>query len=543
MNTGSFKCKKMILTTPLQMKELDKKTIYQYGIPGLILMENAANEIARYIMMKWCNKSKDKTVRINVLIICGKGNNGGDGFAAARKLFAKDYGITILVLSPEEDITGDAKTNMEICKALNLDLVFARAETIEDTIAFCLMRADLIVDGIFGTGFRGRPEGVYKTTIDLVNQSHKQVVAIDIPSGLDGRYGMALGSCVKADVTLALGALKIGLVTGPDIGLAGRVELLDIGIPKMAIESASWDTYLIERDFIRNLLPKRKKDVHKGDFGRIAAITGSPGMTGAGCLVGNAAFRAGAGLVYLIVPGSLSEIFEVSVQEAITVCAGMNTDRVLKAENAKNIIDYTQKMDVIAIGPGLSMDLDTQKAVKRIVFGVGKPIVVDADALNAIASDISILSGIKTDVVLTPHPAEMARLMNVSVEAISKNRMDAVRKFAERWRVTVVLKGYRSIVALPDGRAYVNTTGNPGMATAGSGDVLTGMIAAFIGSGMPVSDAVLAAVYLHGLSGDLAAEELGEISLKAGDLIEYLPKAICSMQELEILDERIYKWI
>ena len=514
-----------ILVTPAQMRGLDQAAIREYGIPGLILMENAAAGIAEYIISNvdaLVGKSRER----NVLVVCGKGNNGGDGFAVARKLHLRDFSVFILALASRDEFTGDAKTNLEICERLGLDLIFAPGETIDDILPFCLARAELIVDAIFGTGFHGRLEGFYENAIRILNDSKKTVVSIDAPSGLDGQTGIAPGPCVRADVTLALGLLKTGLMNGPDTEYAGIVELIDIGIPNELIEKSSWDTRLMDHRGVRALFPTRKKATHKGDYGKALIITGSPGMTGAGCMTANAALSSGMGLVYLAVPGSLAQIYETSITEAITLCAGSNVDRTISYESADAIANYAGRMDVIAIGPGMSTEQETARAIKKIITAVQKPLVIDADALTAIATDISVLGRLAAPAVLTPHEAEMARLLNTPIANVKRNRLALARDFAQKFNVTVVLKGHHSIVAAPDGQAYVNPTGNPGMATAGAGDVLTGMIAAFIGAGMAVPDAAAAAVYLHGLSGDLAAAELGERSVRAGDIIRYISGAL-----------------
>ena len=521
----------MILTTPERMRDLDNRTIRDYKIPGLLLMENAASAIAGHILERSRQRVLRGLDRERVLIVCGKGNNGGDGFAAARKLHEKGLSVTVLALTGQHELKGDALANLQICLALRLDVVFAAGEAAADVMTFCLARVDLIVDAIFGTGFSGKPEGIYKMAIDLINEIHKPVIAIDTPSGLDGNFGTAPGACIRAEETLALGLVKIGLIVGPASEMAGTVIRLDIGLPRELVEQEPHTVVMTEESLIRNLLPKRFKNSHKGNYGKVMAVTGSPGMTGAGCLLGNAAYRAGAGLVYMTVPGSLSQIYEMGVHEAITLCAGNNTDRFFSAEGTKSIIDYSNNIDVVAIGPGLSTEVEVMKAVRKLVSGIRKPMVLDADALTAIAADLPILSRIKAEVVLTPHEGEMARLAATSTENISLNRLDAARQFARKWNVTVVLKGWRTIIALPDGKIFVNPTGNPGMATAGAGDVLSGILAALIGGGMCVEDAAIVAVYLHGKAGDLAAEALGEISLKAGDLVDYLPMAIQSVQK------------
>ena len=513
-----------LLVTPAQMRGLDRAAAREYGIPSLILMENAAGAISEYIVAH-ADDLFGKNRERNILFVCGKGNNGGDGFAAARKLHILGFSVFILSLAPRDEIFGDAKTNFEICERLGIDVIFAPGNAIKDILPFCLARAELIVDAIFGTGFRGLPEGVFDIAIRAINDSKKRIISIDAPSGLDVLSGTASGACIRADVTLALGFIKIGLISGPDTESAGKTELLDIGMPVELIDTAAWDTRLTDVSYIKSLFAVRKRATHKGDYGKILIVTGSPGMTGAGCLAAESALTAGAGLIYLAVPGSLSQIYETSVTEAITLCAGSNIERTISYESADAIANYSPRMDAVAIGPGMSADPETARAIRKIITTVQKPLVIDADALGAIASDIAVLERLNAPAVLTPHEAEMARLLGTTAANVKRGRLAMAREFAAKYHVTLVLKGYRSIVAKPDGQAYINPTGNPGMATAGSGDVLTGMIAAFIGAGMAVPEAAVAAVYMHGLSGDLAAAELGERSTRASDIIRYMHMA------------------
>jgi len=285
------------------------------------------------------------------------------------------------------------------------------------------------------------------------------------------------------------------------------------------------DTKIVDRQGVMPLLAGRKRDAHKGDFGKLLIITGSPGMTGAGCLTAESALTAGAGLVYLATPGSLAHIYETSVRETITLCAGSNVDRVISYDSADTIANYAKRMDAIAIGPGMSTDQDAARAIRKIITAVQKPLVIDADALTAVAADLAVLKRLNAPAVLTPHEAEMGRLLGIPAAKVRRCRLALAREFAVTHGVTLVLKGRHSVVAAPDGRVYINLTGNPGMATAGAGDVLTGLIAALIGAGLDVTDAAVAAVHLHGLSGDLAAAELGERSTRATDIIRYMHKA------------------
>jgi NAD(P)H-hydrate epimerase len=467
---------------------------------------------------------------LRALFVCGGGNNGGDGFAAARMLFLRGARASAVVLADRAAIGGDAAANLCICEKLGMDIAYAAGGGAAGIVAERLADADIVVDAIFGTGFRGAPSGACKAAIDAINASAKPVISIDAPSGLDGLSGSAPGSCVRASATVALGLVKTGLASGPDAGMAGRVVLRDIGIPARAAERMEWDTRLITAAYVRELLPRRRRDAHKGDCGKVMAITGSAGMTGAGRLAGAAALRAGAGLVYLAVPAALAGIYEAAASETITLAAGGPGDASLTPEAAPSLISAAGRMDAVAIGPGLSTGEGALAAARMIIAGADRPLVIDADALTAVAADLSILASVRAGAVLTPHAGEMARLLGCPPESVQADRIGAARAFASKWGVTLVLKGFRTVVATPDGMARVNPTGNPGMATAGAGDVLAGMIAALIGGGMAIGDAAAAAAYLHGLAGDLAASELGEASVTASDIIACLPAAMAAVE-------------
>jgi NAD(P)H-hydrate epimerase len=441
-------------------------------------------------------------------------------------IFLKGFRATVVALAARADIGGDAGVNLDICERLGIPIIYATEETVAGVMRAQLAAADLVVDAIFGTGFRGSPSGASRAAIEAINASRRPVLSIDAPSGLDSLSGAAPGPCVRAGATIALGLLKTGLVAGPDAGMAGRVMLRGIGLPGAAVRKMAWDTRLATGGAVRALLAARRRDAHKGNFGKVMAVTGSAGMTGAGLLAGSAALRAGAGLVYLAVPGALAGIYEAGIRETITMAAGGPEALSLAPDAAGAIISASERMDAVAIGPGLSAGRETLMAIRQIISGVKKPLVIDADALSAVAEDLSVLAGIEGGAVLTPHEGEMARLLGTSPESVRADRLGVARGFAAKWGVTLVLKGFRTIVAAPGGTAHVNPTGNPGMATAGAGDVLTGIIAAFIGCGMAASEAALAGAYLHGLAGDLAAAELGEASVTASDIIRHLPTAM-----------------
>jgi len=518
----------MKVVKPEQMSEIDKIAIEKYGIPGIILMENAALKVVEEI---------DKTIGCisgkKAVIFAGKGNNGGDAFAVARHLFNRGAFVTIYIIGSIDSIKGDAAVNLGILNKMGLKPVeLDKPETQEfkethkliiKNLTLSLNYTDIVIDGIFGTGLRGEITGIAKHIISTVNSSGKAVISIDIPSGINGSSGEIMGTCIKADKTISFGLPKIGLITHPGCEYTGEIVIADIGIPKAVIESIDIKTHVIDKDIALPIIPKRTNQSNKGDYGRTLIITGSTGMTGAGCLAAGAALRAGAGLVYLGVPSSLAYIYNTVVKEAITV----SMDDLGKGYISSGIINtferYIEGKDVIAVGPGLSVNEDIFRIVSWLIENSYIPLVLDADALNAVAKDVSILGKLRAPAVITPHPGEMARLMGTSIAEVQRDRIKAAGDFALRWNVITVLKGWHTVVALPDGRIFINTCGNPGMATAGTGDVLTGLIAGLMAQKLKPEDAAVVGVFIHGTAGDWVAGRIGEHGLIAGDLVEEIP--------------------
>jgi hydroxyethylthiazole kinase-like uncharacterized protein yjeF len=511
----------MKVVTPRQMVFIDKTAIEKYGIPGVVLMENAAAAVTDEAV-KMLGEPRGK----NVLIVAGKGNNGGDGFAVARHLFNRGAEVSVYVIPSMKEAAGDALTNLKII--LNLGIKTYEIPENGDTDHFKKLTAhsDLVVDALFGTGLKGPVTGIAADIIAIINSIAKKVLSVDIPSGVDGETGACEGEAINADCTVTFCLPKIGLLIPPGCEKAGRLRVADISIPESAVNEAGISVETIEKDSVRQLLPARKKQSHKGDYGKALIISGSVGMTGSGCLAASAALKSGAGLVYLSVPSSLAAIYGSSVPEPVLLPMEDNGSGYM-AENATDILDdILSGKDIIAAGPGLSTRTGSRKLIRKLLETAEQPLVLDADALNIIAEDKSILRSIRNMAAVTPHPGEMARLAGVSAEQVQKNRLSVARQFAAEWNVVTVLKGYRTLVACPDGTVYINMSGNPGMATAGSGDVLTGVIAGLAGQGMKLSQAAVAGVYLHGLAGDKAAEDLGEYGLTATDILNRIPWAI-----------------
>ncbi len=511
----------MKAATPRQMNEIDGITIRQVGIPGIILMENAALGVVNEV-----NELLNGVKGRNIIVFSGKGNNGGDAFAAARHLHNKGARIFHYVLCKKSEITGDAAINLNILENMGLEITELLDGSQLEPVRMQLAVSDAVIDGIFGTGFKGNVSGMAKDTIDIINKANKYVVSIDIPSGVTGETGKVPGICIRATSTVTFALPKVGLLVHPGCEYVGRLVVSDIGIPSTVIDAMDIKTNCPTAREISRLIPSRHADSNKGNYGRIFIISGSVGMTGAGCLSARAALRSGAGLVYLGVPSALTHIYDASLTESITIPLDDGGGGYLSKNCIQSILDKMNRMDAAAIGPGLSTNEDISEVVASVVENACIPLILDADALNCISGDVSVLSRKKAQVVVTPHPGEMARLTGMSIEQVQNDRLKAAVEFSGRWGVITVLKGARTVIASPDGTAYINPTGNSGMATGGTGDVLTGVIAGLAGQGLNLFEAAAAGAYIHGLCGDRAAAGKGEHGLIAGDLAEELPFVI-----------------
>jgi NAD(P)H-hydrate epimerase len=492
----------MKILTPEQIREVDRLSTEKYGIPSLILMENAGMRVAEVIEDRFENLEE-----LTIGILCGKGNNGGDGFVVARQLIQKGCFPFVYLFANEDEVKGDAKTNLNILKALGYPPTIVANEHEWNEEMLELIDADVIVDALLGTGAKRPVEGLYRTVVENIAHdfSRAEIVAIDVPT-----------PGVQADVTVTFSALKPSLVFYPDSEDAGDVILGEIGNPAELIESEDHKLNLIQA----HELPVRAADSNKGTYGRVLIIGGSRGKTGAAAMAGQAALRAGAGLVTVAAPESVLSVIAASMPELMTEPLEETIGGTIANQS---VIQLTKNKTVVAVGPGLGTFPETQAFVRRVVSECHAQMVIDADGLNAIAGFEGDFGG----AVLTPHPGEMGRLIGTDAQDVNANRVEVASDFAARRNAYVVLKGYRSIVAAPDGSVYVNPTGNPGMATGGTGDILTGMLAGILAQEHLGSfiERLCLAVYLHGLAGDLAAEEIGEQSLVATDLLRFLPKA------------------
>ena len=515
----------MKVLTSRQMKEIDRKTIAEIGIPGIALMENAGIRIVEALKRRFPEPRAE-----HVVIVAGKGNNGGDGLVVARHLWNQGARPVVLLLASKGDVRGDAAVNLNA--ALNMGIPVTEITSPEDwgRNKKALSRATVIVDAMFGTGLVKPLAGLYARVVGDINASKAFKIAVDIPSGLSSDSSLIIGPCVKADLTVTLAAPKIAHVLPPAEEYIGELVVAPIGIPPSLFDDSGLKLEMVERQDIDPFLKKRKKDTHKGTFGHVLIVSGSLGKTGAASLAGKAALKMGAGLVTVATPAGCLPMVARSMPELMTEPLAETPEKTIAAEALPRVLDLLKGKDALLLGPGISTNPSTSEFIMALLPMVRVPMVIDADALNIIAADPRVLRSLKAPAVLTPHPGEFARLLGLTNREVLANRLELAPAFARRYRVYVVLKGHRSLTACPDGHVFINPTGNPGMATGGSGDVLGGMIASQIAQEKDVRGAVVSAIYVHGLSGDLGADELGERALTAGDIIRFLPPALKAME-------------
>jgi NAD(P)H-hydrate epimerase len=513
----------MKIATAQQIKNIDQRAIRKFGIPGPVLMENAA-----FAVMAEMEEFFDGLAGVRVGIICGKGNNGGDGLALARRLRIRGVPVRVALLAAISEVSGEAKINLAVLRKMDVELVQnAPEQALADIIAW----SDVLVDAVLGVGLSSPLKGRYARVVNAINESGRPVVSVDIPTGINADTGAVMGAAVHADLTVTMAVLKRGLVLHPGLQHAGLVRVADLGMPAEVIEQEKISLSLLDRGFAWGVPAWRKPDAHKGDYGHVLVIAGSPGKAGAAIMAARGALRTGAGLVSVATPAGLVPVVQSQVAEAMCVPSQESMEGTLGIGAAVELLKAADTMNAVAIGPGLSTHFETSHAVRELVQRIPVPLVIDADAVNALAGHTDILKRAKAPVILTPHPGEMGRLLGLSSVEVQADRIGTASAFATKHHVVLVLKGAGTVVALPDGKVFVNSTGNPGMATGGTGDALTGMISGFLAQGHPAAEAACLGVYLHGLAGDLAAREKGEAAMLAGDLLEKLPEAMKTLME------------
>jgi len=517
----------MKILTSDQMKKIDRTAIEEIGILGPILMENAGLRIFEKLREKFPEVRKEK-----IVIVAGKGNNGGDGLVVARHLYNRGARPYVLLLASKGEMKGDAAVNLKIADKIGIKINEVCSLKDWNLQKEKVFKSSLIVDAIFGTGLIKPVQGLYATVIEDINKSKAYKIAVDIPSGLSSDTFQIIGPCVKADLTVTLATPKIAHIFPPAEKYVGELVVADIGMPSFLFDDDNLKLELVEKKTVLPYFKRRGKDTHKGTYGHLFILSGSLGKTGAAVMTGKAALKMGAGLVTIGTPESCLPIVARSMVELMTEPLPETSEKTLSYEALEKVLSLLKGKDAFMIGPGISTHKSTSELVLSLIPKIKLPAVVDADALNILASKPEILKSLPQPVVLTPHPGEFARLLNLSTRDVVERKLELVPQFAQEYGAYLVLKGYRTLIATPEGRIFVNPTGNPGMATAGSGDVLSGMIASMIIQEENLLEAILAAVYVHGLSGDIAAEKLGEKSLTAGDIIRYLPSAV-RLLELE----------
>jgi NAD(P)H-hydrate epimerase len=511
--------------TATQMREADRRTIEEIGLPGAVLMENAGAAVARAARERFPEARR-------VLILCGKGNNGGDGFVVARYL--RDRHPEVLLIGSREETQGDARLHLGALERSGTAVIEVPDEAAWRAKRERLWEADLVVDALLGTGLQRAPSGLIGAVIEdlvAVGRSRRlRVLAVDLPSGLSSDTGELPGSTVRAEATVTFAAPKCGLVLPPACDHAGEIVVADIGIPGEVLEASARLWLLDETDAAR-VFGMRAPQAHKGDFGHLLIVAGSVGKTGAAILAASAALRSGAGLVTVATPASALPIVAAGRAEVMTEPLAERAPGVVSEEAVERALVLAQERDAVVLGPGLGHEVETRAFVRGFVRRCASPLIVDADGLNAVApasgksGALDILRR-NAPTIITPHPGEMARLIGSTSLDVQHRRLETARTLSVETGLVCILKGHRTVVSDADGKAAINPTGNAGMATAGTGDVLAGIVGALLARRLPAWTAATAAVYLHGRAGDRAVEEHGAEGLAAGDLVSALPEVI-----------------
>jgi NAD(P)H-hydrate epimerase len=516
-----------ILTSPMQMQLVDRAATRRFRIPGIVLMENAGRAFVDHL-----EKAVHGVEGKSVVVVCGKGNNGGDGFVIARHLLNRGASVSVVLLTRKAAIRNDAAAHLKILLAF-APHVPDRLVIRESPGSFRSPSAgnpDIIVDAIFGTGFDGIPSGVYTSAITWINRQRAFVASVDIPSGVHGATGDAEGAAVRADLTVTMGAAKIGHFLGKGSELSGRVEVVDIGLPHIPVKSAEKPLCLVEEKDIFSLLPRRPRNAHKYSVGKVFVLGGSRQFTGAPALAAQAALRSGAGAVVLGVPSSIHPVLSRKLNEVIVQGLDETPDGTLSSGSHDAIASRLSWADAVVLGPGLGRNPETDRLLLDLYRTCPRPMVIDADALTAIASLAKPALRRAGPAILTPHAGEMGRLLGKDSAEVERTRLDCALEAARKFHAVVVLKGAPTITCSPAGERVLNATGNPGMATIGTGDVLAGLIAGLVAQGLPPFEAAYAGVFLHGRAGDFAAEQYGERSLLASDVLNNVSRAVKTIE-------------
>lgn len=490
-----------------QMKEVDRYTIESIGIPSMVLMEQAAAAVVRQVERRASRRDR-------IWAVCGTGNNGADGIAAARLLHLKGYAVTVILAGSRESGTDEYRKQLAIAERLGVDLI--------EYSDFIPGRCELIIDAVFGVGLSREVGGTYRELLTtLPGCGPAFVVAVDIPSGIHADTGGVMGTALKADVTVTFGYEKLGTLLYPGRAYSGEVVVADIGFPPVSLERLSPELFTYDREDIR-MIPSRPAYSNKGTFGRVLIVAGSKNMSGAAYLSALAAYRMGAGLVKIFTVEENRTILQTSLPEAIITTYDPQEAMTPTIRFQTLLEAQCEWASVVVLGPGIGQEAYTRNLVETVLANAYVPIILDADGLNAIAAYPELTNYFTENIIVTPHLGEMARLTGSTVEEIRTRLIPCAREYADRYGITCVLKDAVTVAARKDQRTYINTSGNSAMAKAGAGDVLTGIIAGLLALGMEESDAASMGVYLHGLAGDAARRKAGEHGLLARELAEAL---------------------
>ena len=515
----------MKISTVEQMRDLDRRAIENFGIPREFLMENAGEAVYFVILKEHGIKNK------KFIIFCGGGNNGGDGLVVARKIHSTGGEVRIFLLGDEKKFRGSAKKNLEIVSRLPIEITPMESIKLkkEDVI-----QCDAVVDALFGTGLTRAVDGTYKEAIHLINQSGKPVFSIDIPSGINGNTGQIMGEAVKSDCTVTFGLPKRGNMLYPGFEHCGKLYVTHISFPPSLYDSDSLKVEINQP--IR--LPVRDQKGHKGTFGDVLFIAGASSYLGAPYFSASSFLKAGGGYSRLASPSSITPFIANKGSEIVFIPLEETPSISIALKNKQTLLDISEQVDLVVMGPGLSLNEETQELVRQLTLDIKKPLLLDGDGITAISEDMALIQGRQNPTILTPHVGEMSRIVQISTNEVLENGIPLVQEMTKSLNAFIVLKGAHSLIGYPNEKIFVNMSGNSGMATAGSGDVLTGTIAAMYGLGLGLEDAVRTGVFLHGFSGDLAASEKGEDGITAQDILDFLPLALKRYREAydEVVD-------
>ncbi len=512
------------LVTVPEMRAVDKLSTTELNIPAILLMENAGLKTAQAIRREYGNL-KNK----HVCIICGKGNNGGDGFVVGRHLSRMGAEVEFFSTASLSELRDEAAANRKIAESLRLPI--HDIHSIEDLKPAFI--PDFIVDALLGTGIRGEVTGLYRAIIDWMNAQTVPIAAVDTPSGLNCETGEVAGAAVRAGLTVTMGNIKTGQIFYPARSYQNKLFVADLNAPPFLLEKVNTQKFLVTPEDIISFLPERPPDAYKNTFGKVLMIAGSTGLTGAATMASLSALRSGAGMVVLGIPERFNPVLEEKVTEVMTAPLPETEDGSIHSRAINHIDRWLQWSHVLALGPGLSTHPETQTFVRAFLGKVDKPIVIDADGINNLAGQFDLIRNYAADIVFTPHVGELSRLIGVSQKDILANRVAVLQEWAPKLKATILLKGAPTLIADRSGTVYFNPTGNAGMATAGSGDVLTGLIAGFLAQGLTGTQAAIAGAFVHGMAGDLARQQWGQRGMIAGDILKLVPEALLLLENGE----------